>query len=388
MAHKNYGLLTQADKKQALYQGLLQGGARMLEASGPSTQPGGFGRSLGRGAQAFQQGYEGDIEATRGRKAEDYMLERQHTADEQAAEEAKRTRLHNLAIDRLGMASQMGGMDMAGRPVDMKGLAGAAYPELLAKSQFTTAGELPSNVQEWEYYNQLTPDQQNQYLTMRRAQPYLNVGTQMVQPVPTQPGQVGGAIPITPKPGEMPEFKAKVETAVGEAKLGVGQPELQNKAKLAFQDLTRQTEVVESTIDKAIALITPWSTGYGSMLDFMPETDARELRNMLDTVRANVGFDKLQRMRDASPTGGALGQVSEMENRLLQATSGALDPAQSNQLRENLTTIKELYKRVLDEKQAAFESDFGASPADITPIPVGEIDLGGFQVPQGWTEVE
>ena len=93
-----------------------------------------------------------------------------------------------------------------------------------------------------------------------------------------------------------------------------------------------------------------------------------KLKNELETIKANVGFDKLQRMRDNSPTGGALGQVSELENRLLQAVNGALDPAQSDQLRENLKSIKELYAQVIAEKRKAFALDFGDMAGEAQPV--------------------
>ena len=45
---------------------------------------------------------------------------------------------------------------------------------------------------------------------------------------------------------------------------------------------------------------------------------------MKDTVVSNIGFERLQAMRDASPTGGALGQVSDNELRLLSSALGSL----------------------------------------------------------------
>ncbi len=52
--------------------------------------------------------------------------------------------------------------------------------------------------------------------------------------------------------------------------------------------------------------------------------DANELEAQLETIQATIGFKKLHKMRQDSPTGGALGNVSNIENRLLQSTSGAL----------------------------------------------------------------
>lgn len=139
------------------------------------------------------------------------------------------------------------------------------------------------------------------------------------------------------------------------------------KAQSALQGFKQQANLVTNTIDKAIGtisgstypLIGSTATGYGSYAP-LPNTAARALRNQLDTIKANIGFDKLQQMRDNSPTGGALGQISDFENRLLQAVNGALDPAQEDQLVENLKVIKELYPQVLAEKERAFQQDYGA----------------------------
>lgn len=133
----------------------------------------------------------------------------------------------------------------------------------------------------------------------------------------------------------------------------------QRAAQSALQGFERQANIVSDTVDEALKLVGPLSTGYGAFLADLPNTDAGKLRNALDTIRANVGFDKLQQMRDASPTGGALGQVSETENRLLQAVNGALDPKQSDQLVANLKKIKTLYGQVMEERRGAFAKDFG-----------------------------
>ena len=97
------------------------------------------------------------------------------------------------------------------------------------------------------------------------------------------------------------------------------------------------------------------ATGVGGLWDWMPNTDALALRNKLDTIKANVGFDKLQAMRDNSPTGGALGQVSEFENRLLQATSGSLDQLQTaDELKARIEAIQKAWQGL----QQAYEDDF------------------------------
>ena len=141
------------------------------------------------------------------------------------------------------------------------------------------------------------------------------------------------------------------------------------KAQSALVGFKQKADMVTKTVDKALALANKdWSTatgGVGSVLTLggaLPiQTDRREMNNLLTTINANLGFDQLQTMRDNSPTGGALGQVSDMENRLLQAVNGALDPVMGDQLKANLQTIKELYPQVMAEKQRAFDQDYGTS---------------------------
>jgi len=61
----------------------------------------------------------------------------------------------------------------------------------------------------------------------------------------------------------------------------------------------------------------------------VPGTDAANFKAGLDTLKSQAGFTVLQEMRNNSKTGGALGQVSDFENRLLQANLASLDTAQS-----------------------------------------------------------
>lgn len=59
-------------------------------------------------------------------------------------------------------------------------------------------------------------------------------------------------------------------------------------------------------------------------------TDAyRNFNSELDTLKSNIAFNELTAMREASKTGGALGQVSDNEGRLLQSALGALAMDQS-----------------------------------------------------------
>jgi hypothetical protein len=132
------------------------------------------------------------------------------------------------------------------------------------------------------------------------------------------------------------------------------------KAFNAFKDYIRKAEFIDTTIDDTIKMISGWSVGWGSLLKYLPETQANALSKKLDTIRANIGFEELQRMRDNSPTGGALGQVSEMENKLLQAVQGSIDQDQDPaQLIETLKDIQRKYRGAKDRLGQAYDKDFG-----------------------------
>ena len=84
---------------------------------------------------------------------------------------------------------------------------------------------------------------------------------------------------------------------------------------------------------------------FGMVAQFFPKTEARTMSNQLQRIKANVSFKELQKMRNNSPTGGALGQVSNMENKLLQATNGVFDQFEDPaELEQRLISLREQYK--------------------------------------------
>jgi len=105
------------------------------------------------------------------------------------------------------------------------------------------------------------------------------------------------------------------------------------------------------------------------------ETPASRLHDYLTTIRANLGFDKLTQMRAESKTGGALGQVSEMENKLLQAVNGALEAKNPTVLKKNLEKIRDLYPRYRQHLKETYKTkygvDFGPARRRKTDAPPG-----------------
>lgn len=109
--------------------------------------------------------------------------------------------------------------------------------------------------------------------------------------------------------------------------------------------------------------LTGWTTaGAAGLLSKVPMTDARKLAGHVDTIKANLGFDRLQQMRDMSPTGGALGQVAVQEINYLQSTVAKLDQLQDpRDVIKALDKIEEHYKKWANTLGVKPEGDWGAT---------------------------
>jgi|GEM_PF-6584685 len=133
---------------------------------------------------------------------------------------------------------------------------------------------------------------------------------------------------------------------------------------------------VHEDIDTAISQASVWTTGFiGKTASFIPGTPQHNLSLTLDTIKANIGFDRLQEMRDSSQSGGALGQVSDHENKLLQAVWGALGQSQSkDQFIANLKRVKKATQDSWDRVNAAYEKDYGITLGEADEIRILEAE--------------
>lgn len=186
---------------------------------------------------------------------------------------------------------------------------------------------------------------------------------------------------VTPRPGEMPSLQAAQETAKGEARLGVERQAEAPKALARAESADAKFVNLQNTIARAKQQANAFSTGLGAqVLSGIGGTQAYDLAATLDTVKANLGFDELQQMRDNSPTGGALGQVAVQEIQYLQSVLANVQQAQSKeQLVKNLDSILEA-KRLSNERiRRAYEQTYGqkenGKPGTLTPEQILNIEL-------------
>jgi len=135
----------------------------------------------------------------------------------------------------------------------------------------------------------------------------------------------------------------------------------------------------DETIDKVnrvLPLVKPNTVGIesavrGDLPGFLGG-EARQLKRAVESLQANFGFDTLNQMRQASKTGGALGQVSERELALLINALEAIDlEGDPDTLKENLNLVVrhyENYKKNLEKIKDAKRQQAGQKPDTSKPI--------------------
>jgi len=138
------------------------------------------------------------------------------------------------------------------------------------------------------------------------------------------------------------------------------------------------TGVVLDTIDTIFAQVeeggndTFWPfdnvTGaIGTAMSYVAGSPAHDVASNIDTIVSSIGFERLQKMRDDSPTGGALGSISEKELALLNSALGSLRQSQSReQFLKNLRRVKTHYQASV---QAIREQQIEYARINGLPIP-------------------
>jgi len=118
------------------------------------------------------------------------------------------------------------------------------------------------------------------------------------------------------------------------------------KREKQLESGVNKAEIVIGKVDEALKGTGFLTSGFtGKALSNVPGTNAYDLDRTIDTIKANIGFQELQAMRESSPTGGALGQVAVRELDFLQSVLASLDVGQSEaQQIKNLKAVKTHYE--------------------------------------------
>jgi hypothetical protein len=160
-------------------------------------------------------------------------------------------------------------------------------------------------------------------------------------------------------------------------------------SNIVLEDIDRITKLMETSILPTTGL----GAGTAAMI---PGTGASDVNKLLEGIKANIGFDTLNKMRAESPTGAALGAVTERELQFLQAVRGSLDQVQSeDQFKRTLARLREGFAEVIHGPKwrevvsggettpaagpAANDMPTIADPAEASRLPPGTV----FRTPDG-----
>ena len=95
--------------------------------------------------------------------------------------------------------------------------------------------------------------------------------------------------------------------------------------------------------------------------------DATNAQAIIDTLKSRASVQELQRMRDASKTGGAVGAVTEKEWPRLESQLAALQQSQTTaEFRKNLAAAEETIDRMMGATTQTYQSTYG-KPFKWTP---------------------
>lgn len=129
----------------------------------------------------------------------------------------------------------------------------------------------------------------------------------------------------------------------------------------AVQQGATTADTVLGSVSKALGQVNSISSGFlGGSTSAIPGSPSKNLQSTIATIKSNLAFTELAKMRASSPTGGALGQISDKEEELLSSTVANLDVGQSpTQLRANLQQVQTHYVNYLQSLGYGYDATTG-----------------------------
>ena len=224
----------------------------------------------------------------------------------------------------------------------------------------------------------LTPEEERQRIRIAQAS--------RPPPQPREPREPSAPVAVVDDATGTVKYVTR-EEAVGKTPANAIEgltPKERQTREAKFPQATSAVKTFESTSNTLIKDLETLSKhpGLGSITGIaagrLPgiTSQGREAEALFDKIAARGGFQELQNMRQASPTGGALGNVSNQEGAQLRQAFAALDRRQDapsvrkaitdaiNQIRMSQQTIKDAYDSTYEYRQG------GGAPA-AAPKPPG-----------------
>jgi hypothetical protein len=193
----------------------------------------------------------------------------------------------------------------------------------------TATPATPASVDEYQFavsqgYKGTFFDYEKEMAEAKRAETNVKIGSELGT-IPagymlvTDP--ITGAKSMVPVAGSPAAQEAEAAAAKAEQRKGMA-------------DAATQTIVGTAAKAREAAQSRTLTGPLGSLSAFNPATQNAELYRQVESLKSQAALENINAMRQASPTGGALGAASDADMLLLREKSGALDPRSPNFLRD------------------------------------------------------
>jgi len=129
----------------------------------------------------------------------------------------------------------------------------------------------------------------------------------------------------------------------------------------ALNSIIAQNENIQDVTQSAGRKTGAWTAGFLSPLKFVGGTSAASLAGDLETVKSDAFVANITEMRKNSPTGGAVGNVSDKDLEMLQSLQTSFrQNLPPKQLKSNLKKYQEIRQRVANDAKKGFVRKYGS----------------------------
>jgi len=222
--------------------------------------------------------------------------------------------------------------------------------------------ESPASVKEFGFRELLSEEEQERFSSQERSSQFQRLGNEVVQF--DAGGKEIARFNIGLAPQDEPANIAAAEEAQETARLKTQRVFDAGGAQGTLNVVQASADTMISAIDKILehpGLAT--ATGLSGTIDprnIIPGRPASDVRILINQLKDRIFVESLNNMRAASPTGGAVGQVSDREGNRLENMMGALSRNLSDEEFINqLKLIKETTVNMRTLSQEAFDGEFG-----------------------------